>query len=896
MDLDLNPPSDALNRFGKFLLRERLGTGGMAEVFLAEMVGPEGFGKLVALKRILSQLSDDEEFIEYFISEARLGGSLNHPNIVQTLELGCHDRQYFLAMEYVEGVTLGRLLRHARRRQEALPLAVVLDIARQMCDGLAYAHSAKDPRGNPLNMIHRDLKPENVLLSLFGSVKLSDFGIARAESNIRKTVTLGAIKGTLGYMSPEQAAGDPLDHRSDLYSMGSVLFELLTLEPLYPKLGPAVTLELVRRGEVEERLGLLEAHPAPLLACLRRLLALDPGARQPSAAKVKLELLPVAASLPFSSVDLGVLVQSVLDEGPTLRRGTWTEPFATGQASIILVEDSSGSGGPSMAVSSEATLAERAFEDAYPSDRSSSGTVSLGSGSLVARPLGAASLGAASLDASSLDAVSQTPASLGSSSLASAFLAPPQPLAGALVSAAPVGEVPEASALRSASQGSPDSGAGSQQRYAPEAVSSRNEHLHSIGPAPTMPAILPVAHRIEEPEEVMPTVTGSGVRNRPVPAQPLEPDLRSCPAVDVDVRGERSGSHPLPKPDVPATALQSGVPQGELQSRVAVLPWVRPSRDVGSTGRWAGVTLLGLGIAGVLVWNIRPSERFPTDRVQLDPQHAELEPIEAKMGPFDAKAGRVGANAGAMDPAAGPIDAKAGRIDAAARKGDDTGVSVSGGEAAGSVRSGSADVPPRGDRSISDHPGEPPGDMKHGGQTAGVVGASREEDPKSGEVVRAAKDDRPAAEVTIGSAYKTGLVSGSATPQPTKPVTARATGPSERSGSASRPKAVAPTDAAVPRAPSGGTVCSRLLGAADGNPGFLTVNTVPWAYVKVEGCQLPVETPLSRFALPPGRYTLTFITAKYATRTIPEVLITAGKETRMGGINFREDAGGKEGP
>lgn len=279
--------SGQTNQFGKYRLLRRLGAGGMAEVFLAEQEGPGGFGRSVAIKRMFPHLSERADFTSWFISEARLGGRLSHPNIVSTVEFGEQGGHYFLVMEYVEGVTLSRLLAYSRRNRERIPLNIALDIAIQVCDGLAYAHQASDHRGQPLRMIHRDLKPANILLSTYGTAKIADFGAAKASSNVHLTAA-SLVKGTLSYMSPEQAGGaDKLDNRSDLYSLGAILFEMLTLEHLYPSVFGLSRLAQVQTGRVLERLSLLAGQPPALLDLLTRLLAFDREDRPATANEVR---------------------------------------------------------------------------------------------------------------------------------------------------------------------------------------------------------------------------------------------------------------------------------------------------------------------------------------------------------------------------------------------------------------------------------------------------------------------------------------------------------------------------------------------------------------------------------------------------------------------------------
>ncbi|WP_394848971.1 serine/threonine protein kinase [Pendulispora brunnea] len=219
-------------RLGPYELIERLATGGMAEVYLARRAGPRGFQKLVAVKRILPQLARDPDFVAMFVDEARVCANLSHPNIVQVFDFGEQDEELYMAMEYVDGTTGARLIRAAAARGEELPLEVSLHVALSILRGLEYAHAARDRKGRPLNLVHRDVSPGNVLIDRSGAVKLTDFGIARASDFERRT-DQGQLKGKLGYMSPEQVTGRELDARSDLFTVGIVLAELVTLRPLF---------------------------------------------------------------------------------------------------------------------------------------------------------------------------------------------------------------------------------------------------------------------------------------------------------------------------------------------------------------------------------------------------------------------------------------------------------------------------------------------------------------------------------------------------------------------------------------------------------------------------------------------------------------------------------------
>jgi len=212
---------------GKYFLHERLGAGGMAEVFRATYSPEGGFEKQVAVKRVLPAYADDEEFLALFRREAELGSLLIHPNIVQVLDLGRHQDTVFLAMEYVQGMPLSQLLKRLPHRR--MPAAVVAYIGAEIASALAYMHSRADSNGAQLGLVHRDLNPPNILLSRIGEVKLSDFGIARAANRASLTQA-ETIRGKAGYMAPEQVRGDALDRRADLFALGLTLHEALVGE------------------------------------------------------------------------------------------------------------------------------------------------------------------------------------------------------------------------------------------------------------------------------------------------------------------------------------------------------------------------------------------------------------------------------------------------------------------------------------------------------------------------------------------------------------------------------------------------------------------------------------------------------------------------------------------
>ena len=219
-------------QFGSYRLLERLGGGGMAEVWKAERVFENGVTKIVALKRIREDLLSQPQIQGLFLDEAKLSSRISHANVAQVIDYGVVDGRPFLAMEHVRGADLDSLIRRARERGRKLPLDVAAFVMAEICRGLAAAHGLRDEKGVPLHVVHRDVSPQNVLLSWAGEIKLIDFGIARAADKVTRTEA-GVVMGKFRYMSPEQVAGAVVDARSDLLSAGVILHELVTGEPLF---------------------------------------------------------------------------------------------------------------------------------------------------------------------------------------------------------------------------------------------------------------------------------------------------------------------------------------------------------------------------------------------------------------------------------------------------------------------------------------------------------------------------------------------------------------------------------------------------------------------------------------------------------------------------------------
>ena len=268
-------------KLGPYELLQRIATGGMAEVYLARRAGPHGFQKIVAVKRILPQLARDSDFVAMFIDEARVAARLGHPNIVQVFDFGEHEDEMYMAMEYVDGATGARLIRAAAAQDEPIPLDVSMQVVLSVARALEHAHAAKDEEGKPLHLVHRDVSPGNVLIDRSGAVKLTDFGIVRAEEVERRTEA-GQLKGKLGYMSPEQVVGRELDGRSDIFTLGIVLAEMIMLKPLFSGGGELDVLIRIRDANLKP-LDQDTRVPDDVRGVLLRALARDPANRYANA-------------------------------------------------------------------------------------------------------------------------------------------------------------------------------------------------------------------------------------------------------------------------------------------------------------------------------------------------------------------------------------------------------------------------------------------------------------------------------------------------------------------------------------------------------------------------------------------------------------------------------------
>ncbi len=288
-------------RFGKYLLLDRIAMGGMAELYRAKITGEKGFEKLIAIKKILPHLIAEEDLINSFIDEAKLAAFLQHQNIAQIYDFGKIESSYFIAMEYLAGKDLRFVIKKTLEQKHPLGLPNILHIISQICAGIDYAHNLKDYHGKPLNIIHRDIGPHNIFITYSGQVKIIDFGIAKAAIH-NTTTQIGSIKGKLAYMSPEQANGEKIDHRSDIFAVGILLYEMVTEKQMFA--GDAFQVfPKVREADFEPAVNINAMLPEQLYRILDLALAKKPENRYQSADKMYGDITELIATLSLQPND-----------------------------------------------------------------------------------------------------------------------------------------------------------------------------------------------------------------------------------------------------------------------------------------------------------------------------------------------------------------------------------------------------------------------------------------------------------------------------------------------------------------------------------------------------------------------------------------------------------------
>jgi serine/threonine-protein kinase len=315
-----------------------LATGGMAQIYLARQSGLGAFERHVVLKTILRERASDERFVTMFLDEAKLAATLNHQNVAQVYEVDQADGAYFMAMEYVHGENARAILEHTIKRGWTIPLELALMIVSGAAAGLHHAHERRGKQGQPLNIVHRDISPANIMVGFDGSVKVLDFGIAKAEERVTKTVG-GMIKGKYGYMSPEQCKGKPIDRRSDIFALGICLYELTTLRRAFKGNDDFETMKRIVGGDVIMPSVAVAGYPRELEAIILTALASDPGARFQTAQEMieAIDAFAVRSKLTGSSTALGRFMTQLF--------GSKREPWVGGEvnADPTQISETSGS-------------------------------------------------------------------------------------------------------------------------------------------------------------------------------------------------------------------------------------------------------------------------------------------------------------------------------------------------------------------------------------------------------------------------------------------------------------------------------------------------------------------------------------------------------------------------
>jgi eukaryotic-like serine/threonine-protein kinase len=311
----LNSPKRNPIPFGKYLLLDRVNIGGMAEVWRGKTFGAGGFERVVAIKRILPNIAEDEEFISMFIDEAKITVQLNHANIAQVYELAQISNSYFIAMEYISGKDMRAVFDRCRKKGEPAPIPLTCYSIAKCCEGLDYAHRQKDRQGRDMTIVHRDVSPQNALISYDGEVKVIDFGIAKAAGKATKTQA-GILKGKFGYMSPEQIRGLPLDRRSDVFAIGVCLYEMLTGERLFVGDSDFSVLEKVRKVEVLPPTTYNRKIPEALEKIVMKALAKDVDDRYQYASELgdDLQRFLITSDAIFSRKDLSQYMKATFAE------------------------------------------------------------------------------------------------------------------------------------------------------------------------------------------------------------------------------------------------------------------------------------------------------------------------------------------------------------------------------------------------------------------------------------------------------------------------------------------------------------------------------------------------------------------------------------------------------
>ena len=299
-------------KIGPYRLREKIAQGGMAELYMADYVRQDGFKRAMAVKRVLPHLAENQDFINMFIREARLAALLQHPNIVQIFDFGKIQKAYFIAMEYIDGMNLGQIMAQLKN---GLPVNMAIFVAIKISLGLDYSHTRKDDEsGQPLGIVHRDISPQNILVSYQGEVKISDFGISKANTEPSLTLA-GVIKGKLGYLSPEQALGQAVDNQSDIYALGLVLYEILTARRVYQFDSDIEAIRTIPEMDITPVNQIRTDIPDGLSRIIMKCLSKDKSIRYADARELHDDLISLKAQLqiPYDASDLSNFMRKTFE-------------------------------------------------------------------------------------------------------------------------------------------------------------------------------------------------------------------------------------------------------------------------------------------------------------------------------------------------------------------------------------------------------------------------------------------------------------------------------------------------------------------------------------------------------------------------------------------------------
>ena len=306
---------ESIGSIGRYRLLGRIGEGGMAEVYRAVMTGPEGFERELVLKRILPRLSESGDFKTMFVREAKICAQMLHPNIIQIYEFGQADGGYFIAMESVQGVTLREALNTLRKEERALPAMIAADVTRQICIGLDYAHSLRGSGGEPLEIVHQDISPTNIMLAFTGTVKILDFGIARAAEFAEEEAKKGLIKGKVSYLSPEQIFVRPFDARADIFALGVVFHEMLTGRRLFQSRNDITKMRELLAAPILPPSAIDAMIPRELDRIVMRSLEIDPKNRYQTASDMAADLERTLIAARYASRELSKMLRDLYMAG-----------------------------------------------------------------------------------------------------------------------------------------------------------------------------------------------------------------------------------------------------------------------------------------------------------------------------------------------------------------------------------------------------------------------------------------------------------------------------------------------------------------------------------------------------------------------------------------------------